>query len=72
MKEKIVKLKDHQIVCGYGRTGQEVCDHFRINKVPFVVVETDASLVKKAEDLGFLVIHGDASEDDILTQAQIH
>ena len=71
MKEKIVKLKNHQIVCGFGRTGQEVCDHFRINETPFVVVETDPALVKKAEDAGFLVIHGDASEDEILTQAQI-
>ena len=71
MKEKIVKLKEHQIICGFGRTGQEVCDHFRINNVPFVVVETNPALYKKAEDLGYLVILGDASEDDILIEAQI-
>jgi voltage-gated potassium channel len=71
MKEKIVKLKGHQIVCGFGRTGQEVCDQFRANSVLFVVIETEASLVKKAEELGYLVIQGDASEDDILTTAQI-
>ena len=71
MKEKIVKLTDHQIVCGFGRTGQEVCDHFRANNVQFVVVETDATLFKKAEEMGYLAIQGDASEDDILTQAQI-
>ncbi|HEY9683221.1 MAG TPA: NAD-binding protein [Oculatellaceae cyanobacterium] len=72
MKEKIVKLKDHQIVCGFGRTGQEVCDHFRINEMPFVVIESDQTNAKKAAEAGYLVIEGDASEDEILTQAQIH
>jgi voltage-gated potassium channel len=71
MKDKIVKLKDHQIVCGFGRTGQEVCDHFRINETPFVVIESDAGNVQKAEEAGYLVIKGDASEDEVLTQAQI-
>lgn len=71
MKQRIVKLSDHQIVCGFGRTGQEVCDHFNVNGVPFVIVDYDPLRAKKAEELGFLVIEGDASSDEILLEARI-
>jgi voltage-gated potassium channel len=71
MKQKIVKLVDHQIVCGYGRTGQEVCAQLRANGVPFVVIDNDPAHAKKAEDEGFLVVEGDASSDEVLVEAQI-
>lgn len=71
MKHRIVRLSGHQIVCGYGRTGQEVTDHFRQNKIPFVIIESDPHRVKKAEDEGLLVVLGDASLDEVLTEAQI-
>jgi voltage-gated potassium channel len=71
MKQRIVKLSEHQIVCGFGRTGQEVCDHFNLNGVPFVVVDHDPLRAKKAEELGFLVIEGDASSDEVLLEARI-
>ncbi len=71
MKHKIVKLTDHQIVCGYGRTGQEVAEQFIINKIPFVVVEQDPERARQAELRGILVLMGDASDDDILIEAQL-
>jgi voltage-gated potassium channel len=71
MREKIARLADHQIVCGFGRTGQEVCAHFHRTAVPFVVIEVDETLSKKAEELGYLIIIGDASDDEILARAQI-
>jgi len=71
MQHRIVKLNDHQIVCGWGRTGQEVTEHFRRTKVPFVIVEMDPERVERAASEGLLVIQGDASSDDVLRQAQI-
>jgi len=71
MKKQIVKLADHQIICGYGRTGQEVANQFRINKIPFVVVEMNPLIARKAEDAGFLVLEGDASTDETLLRAQV-
>ncbi|HEY9870727.1 MAG TPA: potassium channel family protein, partial [Candidatus Obscuribacterales bacterium] len=56
MKEKIARLSNHQIVCGFGRTGQEVAHHFSLNRVPFVVVEADLQAVKHAEEKGCLVL----------------
>lgn len=71
MKEKIEKLSGHQIVCGFGRTGEEVCLHFKSTGVPFLVIELDHVRVKKACEIGYLAIEGDASEDEILEEAQI-
>ncbi|MEZ4538091.1 MAG: potassium channel protein [Cyanobacteriota/Melainabacteria group bacterium] len=71
MRYKIVKLQQHQIVCGFGRTGQEVCEHFKANKIPFVVIEQDPLVAREAEDLGMLVLQGDASTDEALLDAQI-
>lgn len=71
MQEKIAKLSGHYIVCGWGRTGQEVSDHFLNQKLPFVVIESDPHRVKKAADCGLLVIEGDASTDEVLEQAYI-
>lgn len=71
MKYKIVKLSDHHIVCGFGRTGQEVAEHFKENKIPFVIIDNDPQAAQEAEDLGFLALQGDASTDEALLDAQI-
>jgi voltage-gated potassium channel len=71
MRNKIAKLDGHYIVCGYGRTGQEVTMHFRENKVDFVVIEQGTERAKQAQDEGLLVVQGDATDDDVLQSAQI-
>jgi voltage-gated potassium channel len=71
MKQKIVKLSNHQIVCGFGRTGHEVCEHFRMNNLPFVIIDNDALRIRQAEEFGYLALQGDASDDDVLRDAQI-
>jgi voltage-gated potassium channel len=71
MKEKISKLNEHQIVCGFGRTGQEVARLFAHYSVPFVVVEDQLTRVKQAEALGFLAMQGDATTDEALLEAQV-
>lgn len=72
MREKIEKMSEHQIVCGFGRTGQEVARQLRSNAVPFVVIEMDQERCQRAQDEGMFYICGDASEDDVLKMAQIH
>jgi voltage-gated potassium channel len=71
MKEKISKLNGHQIVCGFGRTGQEVARLFDHYKVPFVVIEDQIGRAKQAESLGFLAMQGDATTDEALLEAQV-
>jgi voltage-gated potassium channel len=71
MKQRIARLTDHQIVCGWGRTGQEVISHFERNKIPFVLIELDPEKSKQAAERGMLVLQGDASSDELLMEAQI-
>ncbi|MBX9687028.1 MAG: potassium channel protein [Candidatus Obscuribacterales bacterium] len=71
MKDKIEKLSGHQIVCGFGRTGEEVAKQLRSTGVPFVVIELDPGHCQRAKDEGVLLVQGDATEDHVLQQAQV-
>jgi voltage-gated potassium channel len=71
MKEKISKLSKHQVLCGYGRTGQEVAQAFQAHGMQFVVVEADPARVAMAAEHGYLAMQGDATEDDVLRQARV-
>src|SRR4029453_9740011 len=67
----IETIKDHFIVCGFGRIGSIVAREFRQQDVPFVVIERDPARYREGVDSGFLVIDGDASQEEVLKQAGI-
>jgi voltage-gated potassium channel len=71
MEKSLRDLKDHYIVCGYGRVGRRICKEFCIRKVPFVVVEKDLLIVEQIERDGFLCVQGDSTEDSTLINAGI-
>jgi len=71
MKERIEELKDHYIVCGYGRVGREVTLHIKENQVPFVVIEKEQAHVDLAVKEDCLCIKGDVTSDEVLKQAGI-
>lgn len=64
-------LKDHYIICGYGRIGSTVALQFTRENVPFVVVERDPVRYQSALDDGCLAIDADASREDVLRRAGI-
>ena len=47
LEKKIQKLKDHVIVCGFGRNGREAVEKLKSYKKEFVIVEMDEDLVSK-------------------------
>lgn len=72
MENSIQKLKDHVIICGFGRNGKESAQVLHHNKIPFVVVEEKNDLEKV--DLDFEVeyfMKGDATKDETLLEAGI-
>jgi len=71
MQEKISKLKDHIVLCGYGRVGREAARVFEEEKKPFVVIDPDQEVVAAATQQGHLCLHGDATSDDMLKDAGI-
>src|SRR5438477_11034793 len=65
----IDQLRDHFIICGYGRVGRRVADEFRAAGVPYVVIDFREESVGAAEEHGDLFIEGNATKDEDLQQA---
>jgi CPA2 family monovalent cation:H+ antiporter-2 len=59
-------LRDHAIICGYGRIGQNVGRLLEAEQLPYVALDLDPLRVKEARVAGEPVFYGDASERDIL------
>jgi voltage-gated potassium channel len=71
MKNRIARLKDHFILCGYGRVGQAIARAFSEEEVPFVIIANNEEHIAKAEKDGYLYIFGDATSDEVLKEAGI-
>jgi voltage-gated potassium channel len=72
LERQIRALKDHFIICGYGRVGQIVCDEIKKTKpTPMVVIDKETNLTAKIEKDGHLYILGDATEEECLFRAGI-
>jgi voltage-gated potassium channel len=71
MDKKVAGLKDHFIVCGFGRIGKVICQILHENKRPFVIIENDPAEIKVIRDLHYVVLDGDASSDEALHKANI-
>ena len=70
LKQKIDRITDHVILCGYGRNGNQAAQRLKAYNRPFVVIEKDREIIEKNES-EVLFIEGDAKEDEILTEAGI-
>ena len=64
-------IKDHFIVCGYGRIGSIVAQRFRRQGVPYVVIERDPDRLQAAIEDGGLAVEADASREDVLKRVGI-
>lgn len=71
MKSQIEKLTDHNIVCGYGRVGEEIARELSERHAPAVVVDRDPQAIERARSDGLLVVEGDATKDETLVAAGI-
>jgi voltage-gated potassium channel len=64
-------IKDHFIICGYGRIGSIVAQQFARQRVPFVVVERDPARLQEALEGGALAVEADASREEVLKRVGI-
>ena len=72
VQKKIEQLKEHTIVCGYGRNGKQAVIKLNMYDKPVVVIESDESLISELEDENLLFIKGNATRDDVLVKAGIN
>jgi voltage-gated potassium channel len=68
-RRAIDKLRDHYIICGYGRVGQRIADEFRHAGAEYVVVDFHEKALEAARERGDYYIEGNATDDDDLRAA---
>ena len=65
------ELKDHFILCGFGRMGGIIAREFSRQSVPFVIIERDPERMQSAMEGGFLAVEADASSEEVLRRVRI-
>ncbi len=71
MDRKIAALRNHCVICGFGRVGSRIADEFVAARRPFVVIDENEATVQRCIQKGYLVLQGNAASDDILREAGI-
>ncbi len=73
LRKRIRRMKDHIIVCGAGSTGRHIIEELITTLHPVVAIDTNEETLREIQEkfpkaqYGYLV--GDATDDDLLTQA---
>ena len=74
-KRKLIKhiksLKDHYIICGFGRIGEIIARQLKGRGLSLVVVDKNPENIPRLEELGYDFITGDATRDEVLLEAGI-
>lgn len=61
---RMKKMKNHYIIAGGGRVGEELAKEFAASKKQYVIIEKDDKKISKIEKNGFQVIRGDVTDSD--------
>jgi voltage-gated potassium channel len=69
MTRQIEALRDHYVLCGFGRVGSTVARQLRHEGVPVVIIDDIPESLERARRDGFLVVAGDATDDTTLRAA---
>src|SRR6185312_4747425 len=70
-KRMIDKLKDHFIICGYGRVGRGAAAELARAGASYVIVDIDPERIERAMTAGQLAVAADSTRDDTLRQVGI-
>ncbi len=71
LRRLIRRMKNHVIICGYGRTGKEIADQLKSEKISTIIIEIDSTRKTEAEEKGFNVLFADATMDETLLLAGV-
>jgi len=69
--ERPPTLKDHVVICGYGRVGRLVVLAAEAAKLPYLCIENNGRRFAEAREAGYRLLFGDASRPEILRAATI-
>jgi voltage-gated potassium channel len=68
-RRTIERVRDHYIICGYGRVGRRIAAEFREEGVEFVVLDFSAEALEHAREANVLFVDGSGTEDEDLREA---
>ena len=71
MIKNISKLKNHFVICGYGRMGAVIAKELQEKELDFVIIEMNDKKVEKIRSKGMFCVHGDATSEETLTAARV-
>ena len=70
-EQALAALRDHFIVCGFGRVGEGIIENLRAAGRPVVTIDENPERCERAEGLGVLTVCGNASSAETLRAAGI-
>jgi voltage-gated potassium channel len=68
-RRTIERVRDHYIICGYGRVGRRIAAEFREEGVEFVVLDFSPEALEHAREANVLFVDGSGTEDEDLREA---
>lgn len=68
---KMRTMKDHYIICGYGRIGKTICHELVSHGIPVVVIDANQEMKSIFDENGIPCILDDATSEDVLMEARI-
>ena len=71
MQKIISDLKNHFIICGFGRIGRIVCEELYADNMDFIVIDQNSDSIADLESLKYLYLNMDATSEDALLKAGI-
>ena len=66
---RAMDASEHVVICGYGRTGQNLARLLEHEGVPFIALDNDPQRVREAAAAGESVVFGDAGRREVLVAA---
>lgn len=71
MRKELRRLKDHYVLCGFGKFAKPVAEGLAHKKLPFCVIESNPAAEIQLQDLGYLYLIDDATSDEALLDAGV-
>lgn len=71
LEKEINQIKDHYVICGFGRIGSMICNELDKHGKKFVVIENDPEGLEYLKNSNYLYVAMDATDEEALVQAGI-
>ena len=71
VQRRLLAMKNHYIICGAGQTSVSLIEQFTRSNVDFIIIEKNVQRYEELLNQGYHVLHGDATDEEVLEKAGI-